>query len=139
MRAQQAEVSLPSSASASRLRSSAAALRSTRSRPTWQAASGVLESPRPTNGAASGGSVITICDTGPLVAYLNRNDPYHAWALGLMKQMRPPMRTCEAALTEVVYFLAPYTDSDGTVRSERLVCLGNRSPARVAQSLSSSP
>src|SRR2546427_5297342 len=50
-------------------------------------------------------NVITICDTGPLVAYLNRNDLYHGWAVGLMKQIRPPMRTCEAVLTEVAYFL----------------------------------
>jgi predicted nucleic acid-binding protein len=52
--------------------------------------------------------VITICDTGPLVAYLNRNDPYHAWALALMKQVRPPLLTCEAVLTEAVYFLREY-------------------------------
>ena len=32
-----------------------------------------------------------ICDTGPLVAYLNRHDPHHAWALAVMKQVRPPM------------------------------------------------
>jgi predicted nucleic acid-binding protein len=49
--------------------------------------------------------VITICDTGPLVAYLNRNDPHHSWAVTAMKQVRPPMRTCEAALTEAAYFL----------------------------------
>jgi predicted nucleic acid-binding protein len=49
--------------------------------------------------------VITICDTGPLVAYLNRNDPYHAWAVALMKQLRAPLLTCEPVLTEVVYFL----------------------------------
>jgi len=49
--------------------------------------------------------LITICDTGPLVAYLNRNDPYHAWAVDLMKEVRPPMLTCEAVLTEAVYFL----------------------------------
>ena len=42
----------------------------------------------------------TICDTGPLVAYLNRRDPYHAWALTLMKQVRPPMLTSEPVLTE---------------------------------------
>ena len=47
----------------------------------------------------------TICDTGPLVAYLNRRDPYHAWALALMKQVRPPMLTSEPVLTEAVYFL----------------------------------
>jgi uncharacterized protein len=48
--------------------------------------------------------MITICDTGPLVAYLNRNDPYHKWAVALLKQVRPPMLVCEPVLTEVVYF-----------------------------------
>jgi len=46
-----------------------------------------------------------ICDTGPLVAYLNRHDPYHTWAVAVMKQVRPPMLTCEPVLTEAVYFL----------------------------------
>ena len=49
--------------------------------------------------------MITICDTGPLVAYLNRNDPYHSWAVALMKQVCSPMLTTEPALTEVAYFL----------------------------------
>jgi predicted nucleic acid-binding protein len=49
--------------------------------------------------------VITICDTGPIVAYLNRNDPYHAWAVAVMKQVRPPLLTCEPVLTEAAYFL----------------------------------
>lgn len=49
--------------------------------------------------------MITICDTGPIVAYLNRNDPHHAWTVAVMKQVRPPMLTSEAVLTEVVYFL----------------------------------
>ncbi len=49
--------------------------------------------------------MMTICDTGPLVAYLNRNDRYHAWAVALMKQVAPPMLTCEPVLTEVAYFL----------------------------------
>jgi len=49
--------------------------------------------------------VITICDTEPLVAYLNRNDPYHSWAVALMKQVRAPMLTTEPVLAEVAYFL----------------------------------
>jgi len=49
--------------------------------------------------------VITICDTGPLVAYLNRNDPYHTWAVEVMKQVRSPMLTTEPVLTEAAYFL----------------------------------
>ena len=47
----------------------------------------------------------TICDTGPLVAYLNRRDPHHKWAVSIMKQARPPLVTCEPVLTEAVYFL----------------------------------
>jgi predicted nucleic acid-binding protein len=49
--------------------------------------------------------MITICDTGPLVAYLNRNDPYHAWTVAVMRQVRPPMQTSEPVLTETAYFL----------------------------------
>ncbi len=49
--------------------------------------------------------MISICDTGPLLAYLNRNDPHHAWAVALMKQVRAPLLVCEPVLTEVVYFL----------------------------------
>jgi uncharacterized protein len=49
--------------------------------------------------------VTNICDTGPLVAYLNRNDPYHEWAVAVMDQLRPPLLTCEPVLTEVAYFL----------------------------------
>ena len=49
--------------------------------------------------------MITICDTGPLVAYLNANDTHHAWAVSMMKQVPPPMVTSEAVLTEAVDFL----------------------------------
>lgn len=49
--------------------------------------------------------MITICDTGPLLAYLNRNDPHHEWAVALMKQVQAPMLVCEPVLTEIVYFL----------------------------------
>jgi uncharacterized protein len=49
--------------------------------------------------------VSAICDTGPLVAYLNRRDPHHGWAVALMKQVRPPLLTCEPVLTEAAYFL----------------------------------
>jgi predicted nucleic acid-binding protein len=49
--------------------------------------------------------VISICDTGPLVAYLNRSDPHHAWAVGLMKQLPAPLLTTEPVLTEAIYFL----------------------------------
>jgi uncharacterized protein len=49
--------------------------------------------------------VISICDTGPLVAYLSRRDPQNRWAIALWQQLRPPFLTCEAVLTEAAYFL----------------------------------
>lgn len=49
--------------------------------------------------------MINICDTGPLVAYLDRKDPHHGWAVSLMKQLAPPLLTCEPVLTEAIYFL----------------------------------
>jgi predicted nucleic acid-binding protein len=49
--------------------------------------------------------VISICDTGPLVAYLNRRDPHHRWAVLLMSQVNAPLLTCDAVLTEAAYFL----------------------------------
>jgi predicted nucleic acid-binding protein len=39
------------------------------------------------------------------VAYLNRNDPHHDWAVTLMQQISPPLLTSEPVLTEAVYFL----------------------------------
>jgi predicted nucleic acid-binding protein len=39
------------------------------------------------------------------VAYLNRHDPHHDWALTLMQQISPPLLTSEPVLTEAVYFL----------------------------------
>ena len=50
-------------------------------------------------------AMTNLCDTGPIVAYLNRNDPFHLWAVALMKQVKPPLLTCEAVLTEAIYFL----------------------------------
>lgn len=49
--------------------------------------------------------MIYLCDTGPLVAYLNRNDQYHKWAVALFQQLRPPLLLSEAILTETIYFL----------------------------------
>lgn len=49
--------------------------------------------------------MIAICDTGPLIAFLNRNDPHYAWAVAVMKDVRAPMLVCEPVLTEVTYFL----------------------------------
>ena len=44
-----------------------------------------------------------ICDTGFIVAFLNRDDQYHAWAVALASQFTEPLLTCEAVLAESAF------------------------------------
>jgi predicted nucleic acid-binding protein len=46
-----------------------------------------------------------LVDTGPLMAYLNRRDRHHAWAVTCWKAMTDPLWTCEAVVSEVVFLL----------------------------------
>ncbi len=49
-----------------------------------------------------------IVDTGVLVAILNKNDHYHAWAVQQFAKIEPPLLTCEAVLSECSYLLRDY-------------------------------
>ena len=44
-----------------------------------------------------------IADTGFLVAFLNRNDTHHDWAVGLAARVTEPLLTCEAVLAEAAF------------------------------------
>jgi predicted nucleic acid-binding protein len=46
-----------------------------------------------------------IIDTGPLVAFLNKSDKYHDWALTRFSQLNPPFLTCESVISEVCFLL----------------------------------
>jgi len=46
-----------------------------------------------------------IADTGFLVAFANRNDAHHDWAVALAEQVDEPLLTCEAVLAEAAYHL----------------------------------
>ena len=46
-----------------------------------------------------------IADTGFLVAFANRNDAHHDWAVGLAEQVDEPLLTCEAVLAETAFQL----------------------------------
>ena len=46
-----------------------------------------------------------IADTGFLVAFANRDDRYHNWAVGLAEQVSEPLLTCEAVLAEAAFHL----------------------------------
>lgn len=46
-----------------------------------------------------------LLDTGPLVAWLDREDQWHKAAVGLSKNVRTPFLTCEPILTEACFLL----------------------------------
>jgi predicted nucleic acid-binding protein len=46
-----------------------------------------------------------LLDTGPLVAFLNRADRFHAWAVAQLGEIEPPLLTCEPVLTEACFLL----------------------------------
>ena len=46
-----------------------------------------------------------IADTGFLVAFANRNDRHHEWAVGVAETVTEPLLTCEAVLAEAAFHL----------------------------------
>ena len=69
---------------------------------------------------------VVLADTGLIVAYLNGRDRHHAWAVGALKQLVPPLLTCEAVLSEAVYLLR--ADPSGGDRVMELVTRGMLRP-----------
>jgi predicted nucleic acid-binding protein len=46
-----------------------------------------------------------IIDSGPLVAFLNKNDQFHNWAVSQFALLFPPFYTCESVISEVCFLL----------------------------------
>jgi len=46
-----------------------------------------------------------IADTGFLVAFANRDDAHHDWAVSVAEQVTEPLLTCEAVLAETAFHL----------------------------------
>jgi predicted nucleic acid-binding protein len=49
--------------------------------------------------------VKAIADTGFLVAFANRRDQYHFWALEVARQVSEPLLSCDAVLAETAFHL----------------------------------
>jgi predicted nucleic acid-binding protein len=49
--------------------------------------------------------VTGIADTGFLVAFANRGDRHHEWAVQVAEQVTSPLLTCEAVLAETAFHL----------------------------------
>ncbi len=67
-----------------------------------------------------------IADTGPLVAYFDRRDLHHDWAVHQMKTLAAPLLVCESVLTEALFLLGRRQAT-----SDALVALVEREILRV--------
>lgn len=45
-------------------------------------------------------------DTGPLTALINKRDEWHQWSTNRVKEIKSPLITCEAVLTECCFLLS---------------------------------
>ena len=63
-----------------------------------------------------------IADTGLLVAFANRDDRHHEWAVGLASRVSEPLLTCEAVLAETAFHLQSVEITLAMVR-DRLVTI----------------
>lgn len=46
-----------------------------------------------------------ILDAGPLAAYIDRREEWHAWTVARFEELPPRFITCEAVLTEALFLL----------------------------------
>lgn len=46
-----------------------------------------------------------LADAGPLVALLDRREPYHLWAVSQARELPSPWKTCEPVLAEAFHLL----------------------------------
>ena len=44
-----------------------------------------------------------VLDAGPLVAFLNRREEHHKWAMQQWRQIEPPLLTCESVISEACF------------------------------------
>ena len=57
-----------------------------------------------------------LLDTGPLVAFVNKRENFHLWAVNEWKTIEPPLLTCEAVITEACFLLqGVYGGSDAVM------------------------
>lgn len=56
-----------------------------------------------------------IIDTGPLVAFFDRDESNHNWAVDQVKRLSPPLLVCEPVLTEAMFLLNRLPAAQGAI------------------------
>lgn len=72
-----------------------------------------------------------LVDTGPLVAYLNRNDPHHAACTGMLEARTDELVVTPYVLTEACYLIGKYVGADAEVNLVDAVVAEDLSQAEV--------
>jgi len=49
-----------------------------------------------------------IVDTGPLVAFFDRAERHHRWAVARIEELEAPLLVCEPVLTEAMYLMGRF-------------------------------
>ncbi len=68
-----------------------------------------------------------IADTGPLVAYFDRREAHHEWAVAQMNSLTPPLLVNEPVLAEAMFLLRRYREA-----ADALMDLTERGVLQVA-------
>lgn len=58
-----------------------------------------------------------LLDTGPLVAFINREESKHQWAIEQVRSLEPPFLTCEAVISESLFLLRSARNGGPTLMS----------------------
>jgi predicted nucleic acid-binding protein len=56
-----------------------------------------------------------IVDTGPLVAYFDRDERHHRWVVERIDELASPLLVCEPVLAETMYLLARFPGAQDAV------------------------
>jgi uncharacterized protein len=56
-----------------------------------------------------------IADAGPLVAYLDRSERHHRWAVERIEELDAPILVCEPVLAEAMFLLARLPEAQDTL------------------------
>lgn len=56
-----------------------------------------------------------VVDTGPLVAFFDRSERHHRWAVERIESLEPPLLVCEPVLTETAYLLSRFPGAQDTL------------------------
>jgi uncharacterized protein len=57
-----------------------------------------------------------IIDAGPIFALLDRDEEHHEWTCARFREIKPPLLTCDAVLSEVCFLLQRRSSDVGKLR-----------------------